>query len=175
MKELVKMGACPSGLKRFIKQVNGSDEEVEVLSLVAGENTASDSLWLAGKTLSKQKIVDFACDLALINIDKIKQYTDDFDLIVESLRSREFTFAAAVAVDYAVDYVDAVAAASVDAADYAAVDYVDAVAYAIAATTATYAADAADAADDAIATIALVASVASVDEVNKLLIKMFSK
>ncbi len=176
--ELVKMGACPSGLKRFIKQVNGSDEEVEVLSLIGGENTTSDLLWGAGETLSKDKIVAFACDLALINIDKIKPYTDDFELIVEALKSRVFTSAAVAAVDYAVDYAaafDAVAAiAAVDAVDYA-VDYA-AVDYAIAAAAVDYAIAAFDA-FDAIAAVAAVdfPSVASVDEVNKLLIKLFSK
>ncbi len=168
------MGACTGGLKRFIKQVNGSDGEVDVLSLIGGESTASDLLWLAGKTLSKDKIVAFACDAALINIDKIKPYADKFDLILEALKSRVFTSAAVAAVaavdyvDYAVDYaaVEAVYAA-VDAV-YAAVDAVDdadnsidAVDYAVAAVDAAVYASAVYASAD--------------DKINELLIKLFSK
>ncbi len=193
--ELVKMGACIGGLKRFIKQVNGSDGEVDVLRLIGGENTTSDLLWLASKTLSKDKIVAFACDVALINIDKIKQYTDDFDLIVESLKSRKLTSDAAVAVDAAVDAVDADYGA-----DYAVIECVNAVnavyaavaadAAVTAATLAVAVAANAVAADAAVATLA-VAAVAAVaadaavaavaadavyaDKINELLIKLFSK
>ncbi len=159
--ELVKMDACIGGLKRFIKQVNGSDGEVDVLSLIGGENTTSDLLWLAGETLSKQKIVDFACSVALINIDKIKPYTDDFELIVEALKSRVFTSAAVAAVDYTVAAVDYTVAAAVDAADAA-----DA--------AAVYAS--ADAVNYTVAAVYASAVYASADDkINELLIKLFSK
>ena len=80
--ELVKLSACGDGLRRFIKQTNGSEESIEVADLVGGENTCGDLLWLAGKKLPEERIVRFACDCALINIEKIKPYTDKYDLIV---------------------------------------------------------------------------------------------
>ncbi len=106
MKELVKMGANPNILGRFKAQINGT-EKVEVLSLIGEKSIASDFIFLANKTLSREKLIAFACDVALINIDKIKQYTDDFDLIVESLKSRKFTDSVYAAVNAATDnYID---------------------------------------------------------------------
>ncbi len=83
--ELIEMNACNEGLERFIKQTGGVETAVEVVSLIGGENTYGDLLWLAGKILAKSKIVRFACDCALLNIEKIKPYTDDYDLIVNFL------------------------------------------------------------------------------------------
>ena len=73
--ELIELGACKDGLERFIAQTNNTDEPVEVSSLVGGKNLYSDLLWLAGKKLTKERIVRFACDCALINIEKIRLYT----------------------------------------------------------------------------------------------------
>ena len=84
--ELIEMGACRVGLERFIKQTNDTDEAVEVASLVGGENTYSDLMWLASKKSPQGSIVRFACDCALINIELIKPYTNDYDIIVEFLR-----------------------------------------------------------------------------------------
>ena len=86
-RQLVDFGACKDGLKRFIIQTDGTDEMVNVSSLVGGANTYSDLLWLAGKTISKDRIVKFSFDCALINIDMIKSYTDKYDLIVGFLRN----------------------------------------------------------------------------------------
>jgi len=83
--QLIDMKACEDVLERFIEQTNNTDELVDVLSLIGGKNTVYDLVWLAGETLHKEKLVRFACDLALINIDKIKLYTDRYDLIVEFL------------------------------------------------------------------------------------------
>lgn len=85
--ELIEMGACQPGLKRFIKQTKGTNDAVEVSSLIGGENTYSDFLWLAGKKLSKERIVRFACNCALINIEKIKPFTDKYDLIIDFLNN----------------------------------------------------------------------------------------
>ncbi|CAH9015375.1 conserved hypothetical protein [Vibrio phage 489E54-1] len=170
--ELVDMSACTSGLKRFIKQTGGSSEPVDVTSLIGGENTTSDLLWLAGKTLSKEKIVKFACKCALISIDLIKPHCSesDFKLITNSLNdpaARAYVDAARAyaAVDAAVDaaYAATYAAyAAVDAA-YATVDA------AYAAVDAAYAAvDAAYAAD--------AAARAAVDaEISNLLIDLFTE
>lgn len=85
--ELIELNACQSGLNRFITQTNNTDDPVEVSTLVGGKNTISDLLWLAGKKLPKEKIVRFACDCALINIEKIKPYTDKYELIVDFLNN----------------------------------------------------------------------------------------
>lgn len=85
--QLIEMGACESIIKRFVEQTNNTDEPVEVSSLIGGKDTYSDLLWLAGETLSAEKIVRFACDVALINIDLIKPYTDEFDLIIDFLNN----------------------------------------------------------------------------------------
>lgn len=85
--ELIEMGACKSGLERFIEQTNDTDKAVDVADLVGGLNTYSDLLWLADKKLSHERIIRFAKDCALINIKLIKNYTDKYDLIVEFLVS----------------------------------------------------------------------------------------
>lgn len=86
-RELIELGACKDGLKRFIRQTNGTDFPVNVVSLIGGENSISDLLWLAGKKLSRDKIIRFACDCALINIDLIQPYTNNFNLIVDYLKN----------------------------------------------------------------------------------------
>lgn len=118
--ELVELNACREGLERFIEQTDGTEESVEIASLVGGENTYSDLSWLAGKKLPKERIVRFACDCALINIEKIKPYTDKYDLIVQFLTNP--TARAAYAADAAADaaYTAADAAADAAAADAAA-------------------------------------------------------
>ena len=85
--ELIELGACEEGLDRFITQTNNTDEPVEVSSLVGGKNIYSDLLWLAGNKLPTERIVRFACDCALINIEKIEPYTDEYDMIVDFLRN----------------------------------------------------------------------------------------
>ena len=148
--ELKNFGACQEGFKRFIIQTNNTDEPVEVISLIGGKNTVSDLLWLAGKILSKEKIVRFACDCALLNIELIRPYTNDFNLIQDFLNNPSQNAArAAYAATYAADAADAYTYAA--RAAYAA--YAARAAYA-----ATYAA--ADAADA---------------DINKLLVKLFTE
>jgi len=122
--QLIEMDACREGLDRFIEQTGGTDESVEVLSLIGGKNITSDLLWLADLTLPKDKLVRFACDVALINIEKIKPYTDKYDLIVEFLKNPT-----ADAADAAADAADAG-----DAAAYAADAFIAAHAAATVAT-----------------------------------------
>ncbi len=145
--ELREMGACKDGLKRFIKQTGGTSEPVEVSSLVGGENTVGDLLWLAGKRLPQDRIVRFACDCALINIELIKPYTNDYDLIVDFLNNPA-----------AAAYTAAYAAYTAAYAAYAAADAADAAAADAAARAASYAARVAG----------------SEKEVNELLIRLFS-
>ena len=124
-RELINLNACPDGLERFIEQTNNRDDPEKVVSLIGGKNTYSDFLWLAGKKLSKEKIVKFACNCALINVALIKPYTSKYKLIINFLKNpmTEKAVARAVAraaVDVAVKaashtVVDAVAYAVVDA------------------------------------------------------------
>ena len=83
--ELIELNACEEGLNRFIAQTNNTNEPVEVSSLVGGENTHGDLLWLAGNKLPTERLVKFTCDCALINIEKIEPYTDEYELIIEFL------------------------------------------------------------------------------------------
>lgn len=109
--ELVELNACLGGLKRFIKQTGGVNTPVAVAALVGGANTYSDLLWLANKKLPKERVVRFACDCALINIERIKPYTNNYNMIVEFL-----TNPAAYAADAAYTaYYTAYYAASADA------------------------------------------------------------
>ncbi len=192
-RQLVDFGACKDGLKRFIIQTDGTDEMVNVSSLVGGANTYSDLLWLAGKTISKDRIVKFSCDCALINIDMIKSYTDKYDLIVGFLRNPTAADAsraarAAYAAYTAADASDAAYAARAAAraayAAYAAVDASDAAVDA--ARAAAYAARAAYAAARAAYTAAdasyaaACAAYSAVDasdagKVNALLIELFNE
>ena len=121
--KLIKMNACIAGLERFIEQTNNTDKQVDVASLVGGRNTYGDFLWLASKTLTNERIVRFACDCALLNIEKIKPYTLEYDLIVDFLYHPSKAAADAYAYAYAA-YADASAAsaASAAASAYAAAD-----------------------------------------------------
>jgi len=118
--ELIEISACKEGLERFIKQTGGVETPVEVVSLVGGENTYGDLLWLAGKTLDRSKIVRFACDCALLNIEKIKPYTDKYDLIVNFLNDPGDTAAARAAARTA-DAADTAAGYAYTYAAYAAI------------------------------------------------------
>ena len=159
------MDACEGGLKRFIEQTGNTDEPVEVLSLGGGKNITSDALWLAGEILPEEKVVRFACDVALINIEKVKTYTDEYDLIVDFLNNPTARAAAAAA---AADAANAAAAAGYDTAraSYAATA-------AVAACYATIA-DAADRADAAVDfAYAADATNATREQINQLLVKLF--
>lgn len=145
------MNACKRGIERFIKQTGANDDELyDVADLIGGENTYSDLLWLVGKKIDKNRIVRFACDCALINIELIKPYTDKYDLIIEFLKNptrADAARAAAYADDAATAAARAAAYADADAARAAA--YADDAAAADTADAAAYAAYAACAADNA--------------------------
>lgn len=120
--ELKNFGACQEG---FIIQTNNTDEPVEIVSLIGGENTVSDLLWLAGEILSKEKIIRFACDCALLNIGLIRPYTNDFNLIQDFLNNPSQNDAACTAARAADAARAAYAAYAADAA-YAAAYATDA-------------------------------------------------
>lgn len=172
--ELKNFGACQEGFKRFIIQTNNTDEPVEVISLIGGKNTVSDLLWLAGKILSKEKIVRFACDCALLNIELIRPYTNDFNLIQDFLNNPSQNVAARAA-RAAYDAARAAARAACDAARAAC----DAATYAArAARAATYAVyDATYAVYDTYAAAYAVydAYNAYDADINKLLVKLFTE
>lgn len=71
--ELIEMGACDPGLERFVTQTNDTREPVEVTSLIGGENTVGDLLWLAGKRFPKARIVTFAIGCARA----VEHFNDD--------------------------------------------------------------------------------------------------
>jgi len=172
--QLIDMKACKDGIERFIEQTNNTEKHVEVLSLIGGMNTVDDLIWLAGETLPKEKLVRFTCDLALINIENIKLYTEKYDLIVEFLMnpttarvadSAAALRAAAVHANAAAVYTARVAARAADALHAArvAADDADALHAAI------Y--DIYDAVDSAVN--AAVRAGATQDQINTLLVKMF--
>ena len=165
--ELKNFGACQEGFKRFIIQTNNTDEPVEIVSLIGGENTVSDLLWLAGKILSKEKIVRFACDCALLNIELIRPYTNDFNLIQDFLNNPSQNAARAAYAAARAAYAAANAAYAAAYAAYAAAYAAYAAAYADDADDAAYAARTAYAvyADDA----------AYAADINKLLVKLFTE
>lgn len=157
--ELKNFGACQEGFKRFIIQTNNTDEPVEIVSLIGGENTVSDLLRLAGEILSKEKIIRFACDCALLNIGLIRPYTNDFNLIQDFLNNPSQNDAACTAARAADAARAAYAAYAADAARAAYTAARAAYAAYTAAYTAAYAAAyATDAAD-----------------INKLLVKLFTE
>ena len=121
--ELIKMSACKEGVERFIAQTGANDHEpVNVLSLIGGKNTVSDLLWLAGRKLPNDKIARFACDCALLNIEKIKPHTDKYDLVVGFLQNPtpDATYAATRAAAEAVRATYAATRAAAEAARAAA-------------------------------------------------------
>lgn len=85
--ELIELEACKRFLQRFAKQTDDTCESVEITSLIGGKNTKLDLLWLAGKKLTREEIEKFACECALINIEKIKPFTDNYELIVDFLNN----------------------------------------------------------------------------------------
>lgn len=89
IQDLIDLKACDNGKDRFCEATDYTHEPVEVTSLIGSCITISDFLWLAGETLPTKKIVDFACKCALINIEKIKPFTDDYDGIVSSLNNQD--------------------------------------------------------------------------------------
>ena len=191
--ELINLHACERGIERFIEQTNNTDDLVDVAGLVGGLNNYSDLIWLASKKLPKERIIRFACDCALLNIEKIEQYTDNYEFIVEFLRNPSAhgarpAYAYAAAAYTAADAAEAAAfayaydsyarrSASAYSAVYAARVARSAArvarassagaALTIDATDAAYAAD--DSANDAADTVD------GRNEVNKLLIAMFNE
>lgn len=88
--QLMKLGACDGLIERFERQTNNASGNVDIVSIIGGENTADDFLWLAGKSLDNNKIVRFTCDLAMINIKPLEKYADDFNLILGFLDNPRF-------------------------------------------------------------------------------------
>lgn len=90
LQELHDLGACSEGVERFKLQTNNTREPVDVAGLVGGVNTHSDLIWLALEFLTEERITRLACDCALINIELIKPYVADYELVVNWLRSPSF-------------------------------------------------------------------------------------
>lgn len=77
--ELVKLGACLPGYRRFLKQTDNTHADVDVASLVGGLNTADDLLWLASYHIPKDRLIKLASDCAVIIAKILKSKYDDMD------------------------------------------------------------------------------------------------
>lgn len=58
------------------------DKPISIISLITGDSktgfhSTTEFLWLAGEILPREKIVIFACDCALINVELIKPYVTE--------------------------------------------------------------------------------------------------
>ena len=122
--------------------------------------------------IPKERIVKFACDCALINVELIKQYTtdEDYQMVVNFLNNPTYNAAlAANAADAAYHATHVALAADADAAYYAAdADAAANAAYAAYAAYAALTADAADAADAA-------ADAGNSDKVDTLINELFAE
>lgn len=78
------------------KEKNGN-----VFVFDGGKNTYGDILWLIGKFTTKKRLMRFACDCALVNIELIKPYIDDYELIKDFLVSPSPNAASYVVVNAA--------------------------------------------------------------------------
>ena len=89
--ELIALNACAGGIERFTEQTDGTAEPVEVSSLIGGKNTYGDLAWLASNKLPREKVLKFAKDVALINVELIKPYSkeSDYQIIVDFLTTGE--------------------------------------------------------------------------------------
>lgn len=87
--DLIDMYACDCLVNRFTKQTGNNNDPVDIVSLIGGENTYSDLLWIAGELLEIDKIAKLSLDVAMINIELIKPYTDKYDLIFDSLSNHK--------------------------------------------------------------------------------------
>lgn len=86
IQELIEMGATINFQNRFLVQTVFNCGEVEVSSLVGGLNTIDDFLWLASKKIDRTSMTRFASECALINIEKLKPFTNEYDQIVKWLK-----------------------------------------------------------------------------------------
>ena len=85
--ELIELDACEIGLDRFIRETKNTDEPVEILSLIGGENTTEDLLWLAVRLGGLEQVKKFALNCAALNVEKIKPYChpNQYELILNFL------------------------------------------------------------------------------------------
>ena len=146
--ELIEMGACKSGLKRFIAQTNNTNDHVDVLSLIGGKNTTNDLCWLAFKKIGKKSVVEFAvkCAKEVLHLTDAKEAKSAIEAAERWIENPtkdnkdaasaacDDAYAAAAAYDAVAAYDAAAAAYAAAAAAYdayaaAAYDAYDAVAY----------------------------------------------
>ncbi len=111
--QLINFRACKGGLARFIEQTNDTDGPVNVETLFNGKNTISDLSWLALKTIPLDRLLELSKDCALVNLELIKPYTDQYELISDFLsgNAADAAYAAARAAD-AADAADAASRAA---------------------------------------------------------------
>lgn len=87
--ELRDLGACEPGYKRFLEQTECTDDDVDVASLVGGENSCGDILWYLGYRLSKDRLYKFMRDCAILCVDNIRE-EDGKQAILEFLKSPNY-------------------------------------------------------------------------------------
>lgn len=97
--ELIEMDACPSGLGRFLIQTSNTNEPVDVASLIGGENNVLDLAWLAARKLPLARVVRFAKDCALVNLDLLEDVVKSYRAVrcfLESRHDEDFFAPAAI-------------------------------------------------------------------------------
>ena len=94
--ELFNMGACVSGLGRFIEQTNDTKDPVLITSLIGGKNTVADFIWLAEKLYGVERVIEFACETAITKIELIKPFCseEEYRIIEEFLSTGASTYTA---------------------------------------------------------------------------------
>ena len=138
------------------------------------ETTKAHILWLVSKHQTRERIVRFACDCALINIELIKPYTDKYELILGFLRNPTDNEAT-------VAYTASLAAARVASANEATAAYKAARAVTYSVETAVYTActdyarDAATSARDAAYYAGADDNANNANTVNKLLVELINE
>lgn len=85
--KLIDMVVPYQCIVRFAEQTNGTDEPVDVLSLLRGKNTIGDIAWIAAKTIPRERLIRFACDCAITNLQLIEPYILKYDEIKEFLQN----------------------------------------------------------------------------------------
>lgn len=83
--ELLDMGACINGVRRFARQTDYSDAPIEVASLVGGDNLNSDFIWFLNKMYGSEIIVKLACEITLLAVDLVKSQIGDYELVLNWL------------------------------------------------------------------------------------------
>lgn len=164
--QLADLKACKESLNNSIDLTKNTSEPVFISQLVGWEDSIRDSVRSVGKLLPPNKLVKFAKDCALINIELIKPLCTEekYQLILDFLNNESDDIAAHAAYE-------AIATVAAGATVHAAV----AADIAARSAHAVYYADITVCAAENAAQCAANVSEESREKVNQLLIKLFTK